>query len=91
MQGIDTEIKLVGRTKELDELKSHLHNAIDGHGNSVFISGEAGVGKTRLLEELKTYAREQGVDVLQGWSLYEFQGWKLSIWFPIVDSQSKRS
>jgi chromosomal replication initiation ATPase DnaA len=52
----------------LSELKNHLNKAIQGQGNTVFIAGEAVVGKTRLLEELKSYAREQGVDVLQGWS-----------------------
>jgi predicted ATPase len=62
---------MVGREGELAELKTFLDRAREGHGNTVFIAGEAGVGKTRLLEELKGYAREQGVDVLQGWSLYE--------------------
>jgi predicted ATPase len=71
MIGISSEIKMVGRTKELEELKNHLNKARDGQGNTVFITGEAGVGKTRLLEELKGYAREQGVDVLTGWSMYE--------------------
>jgi predicted ATPase len=68
MTAIDAQIPLVGRTKELSELKNHLNKAIQGQGNTVFIAGEAVVGKTRLLEELKSYAREQGVDVLQGWS-----------------------
>jgi predicted ATPase len=62
---------MVGREGELSELKTYLDMAREGHGNTVFIAGEAGVGKTRLLEELKGYAQEQGVDVLQGWSLYE--------------------
>jgi predicted ATPase len=62
---------MVGREGELKELKTILNRAIAGQGNMVFISGEAGIGKTRLLEELKDYAQEQGVDVLQGWSLYE--------------------
>jgi predicted ATPase len=62
---------MVGREGELKELKTFLDKAREGHGNLVFISGEAGVGKTKLVEELKEYAREEGVDVLQGWSLYE--------------------
>jgi hypothetical protein len=41
MPGVSSEIKLVGRTKELDTLKSHLHNAIQGHGNTIFIAGES--------------------------------------------------
>jgi tetratricopeptide (TPR) repeat protein len=62
---------MVGRDSELKELKTFLDKAKDGYGNTVFIAGEAGVGKTRLMEELKGYAKDQGVDVLQGWSLYE--------------------
>jgi predicted ATPase len=62
---------MVGREDELTKLKTFLDRAREGYGNTLFIAGEAGVGKTRLLEELKGYAQEQGVDVLQGWSLYE--------------------
>jgi tetratricopeptide (TPR) repeat protein len=62
---------MVGRDSKLKELKTFLDNAREGNGNTVFITGEAGVGKTRLMEELKGYARDQDVDVLQGWSLYE--------------------
>jgi predicted ATPase len=68
---IESQPKMVGREEELSELKAFLDKSRQGHGNTVFIAGEAGVGKTRLLDELKGYAKEQGVDVLQGWSLYE--------------------
>ena len=66
-----TQPKMVGREEEFNKLKTFLDEAREGHGNMVFIAGEAGVGKTRLVEELKVYAKEQGVDVLQGGSLYE--------------------
>lgn len=79
---LETQPKMVGREDELTELKTYLERARQGHGNTVFIAGEAGVGKTRLLEELKGYAKEQGVDVLQGWSLYE----SLTPYMPFLDA-----
>ncbi|UCE37635.1 MAG: tetratricopeptide repeat protein [Thermoplasmata archaeon] len=79
---IDSHIPLVDRVLELEELKTHLHNATKGQGNLVFIAGEAGVGKTRLVDELKTYAQSQGIQILQGWSLYE----SLTPYMPFVEA-----
>jgi predicted ATPase len=62
---------MLDRNTELRELRTCLDNAKDGHGNTVFISGEAGVGKTRLVNELKDIARSQGYSILSGNSLYE--------------------
>jgi tetratricopeptide (TPR) repeat protein len=62
---------LIGREMELASLLEHLERARSGHGSIVVISGEAGIGKTRLLEELKARARSLGVQVLAGSSLYE--------------------
>jgi predicted ATPase len=42
---------LVGRESELDELQHHLDFAVRGKGTTVFVSGEAGTGKTRLIKE----------------------------------------
>lgn len=63
--------KMVGRDKELDQLKEFLRAAIDGEGNTVLVSGEAGIGKTRLVKELEVYAESLGVKVLEGRCLYE--------------------
>jgi len=63
--------KMVGRDMELDQLKEFLHATIKGNGNTVFVSGEAGIGKTRLVKELEAYARQSGVKVLEGRCLYE--------------------
>jgi len=63
--------KMVGRDKELGQLKELLHAAIDGKGNTVLVSGEAGIGKTRLVKELEAYAESLGVKVLEGRCLYE--------------------
>jgi pimeloyl-ACP methyl ester carboxylesterase/predicted amidohydrolase len=63
--------KMVGRDKELDQLKEFLHASINGKGNTVLVSGEAGIGKTRLVKELEAYAESLGVKVLEGRCLYE--------------------
>jgi tetratricopeptide (TPR) repeat protein len=40
----------VGRTGELSELRSAIDDAIAGRGSLTFVSGEPGIGKTRLVE-----------------------------------------
>ena len=63
------EPALVGRERELEELRSHLNSVIKGKGKTVFVSGEAGSGKTRLVKEFLAIARTQGVPWLAGWCL----------------------
>jgi tetratricopeptide (TPR) repeat protein/KaiC/GvpD/RAD55 family RecA-like ATPase len=62
---------LVGREQELAELEHHLKLATDGKGTTVFVSGEAGAGKTRLVTEFLKRSKKQGVTVLFGWCLSE--------------------
>jgi tetratricopeptide (TPR) repeat protein len=47
-------------------LKEAVYGAVHGEGGLVFIHGEAGIGKTRLVRELGAYARSRGVQVLYG-------------------------
>jgi predicted ATPase len=64
---------LVGREKELEELQKFLNSVVDGKGKTVFISGEAGCGKTRLTREFLKAAAKQGVAVMVGWCLSDSQ------------------
>ncbi len=57
---------LVGRTTELGELNAALDQAIGGAGGLVVVDGEAGIGKSRLLEEFVAGARRSGAHVLTG-------------------------
>jgi ubiquinone/menaquinone biosynthesis C-methylase UbiE len=57
---------LIGREKELALLKSRADSAISGRGGLVFVKGEAGVGKTRLMSELKTDCERNGMLFLAG-------------------------
>jgi len=59
--------ELVGREDELDSLKRALDRAVSGAGSTVLIAGEAGIGKTRLVSELKA----EDVNFLEGWCLAE--------------------
>lgn len=61
---------LIGRGEELSRLKATLDNAIAGKGSTIFIAGEAGIGKTRLVSELIKYGGEN-IRVIQGWCLAE--------------------
>lgn len=49
--------RLVGRDKELVDLYQALQLASGGHGTCVFISGETGIGRTRLLSEFALQAQ----------------------------------
>lgn len=54
---------LVSRQPEWEKLQASWRSAIRGHAHFVLISGEAGIGKTRLAEELSHWASQQGVTV----------------------------
>ena len=57
---------LVGRQLEHGKLARHLQDAATGTGGLVLLAGEAGVGKTRLAEEVLRDARKQGMLALTG-------------------------
>ncbi len=63
----------VGRRAELDACTAALVAARSGAGRIVLASGEAGIGKTRLVDELGRDAAEQGFDVFVG-RCYEVDG-----------------
>ena len=60
------EVPLVGRQEEFGALVSEYQAASMGQTRAVAISGEAGIGKTRLAEEFLGWARASGADVLEG-------------------------
>src|SRR5207249_971432 len=56
----------VGRHHELVELRAGLEDAATGRGRFFLVVGEAGIGKTRLVEELAREAAERGHLVVWG-------------------------
>lgn len=57
---------LIGRRRELEILETGLSAAPDGAGQTVFVAGESGVGKSRLLAELRRRAAGGGFATLAG-------------------------
>ncbi|MEW6638209.1 MAG: AAA family ATPase, partial [Actinomycetota bacterium] len=55
-----------GRDAEYALLAERLREASEGAGGTVAVEGEAGIGKTRLVEEFLGYARSRGARVLSG-------------------------
>jgi predicted ATPase len=66
MWGTHVSPVLVGRDAELAAMMAALQSAIAGQSAVVLVGGEAGVGKTRLVEEASARAREADVRVLSG-------------------------
>src|SRR5215472_5545472 len=63
---------MVGRERELSSLTSGLAETLAGRGRLVFlVSGEPGVGKTRLADELAAVAEAKGFTVRIGHCLQE--------------------
>ncbi|WP_434739922.1 helix-turn-helix transcriptional regulator [Micromonospora sp. SH-82] len=58
---------LVGRADQVSKLRSALLDDVaQGHTAAVFVTGESGVGKTRLLREVGAALRDRGAVVLTG-------------------------
>jgi DNA-binding CsgD family transcriptional regulator/tetratricopeptide (TPR) repeat protein len=57
---------LIAREPELAALAGALDRAHDGRAATVFVAGDSGVGKSRLLDEFARHAEERGTHVLAG-------------------------
>lgn len=72
--------QFVGREDEMLRLERGLVRALKSRGSAFLVAGESGVGKTRLLEELRTQALVEGALVLRGEAIAEtnisYQAWR---------------
>src|SRR5205823_5329627 len=57
---LDARLPLIGRAREWERLHAAWLQASAGAAGFVLITGEAGIGKSRLAEELLTWAGRQG-------------------------------
>lgn len=57
--------RFVGREAERAALQDALQQLHDGHGSAWLIGGESGVGKSRLLDEVRIQALVSGLNVLR--------------------------
>lgn len=83
MPGRQSSPDIVGRAEEMDRLGRALEATAGGRGGAVIVSGEAGVGKTRLLTEFVA-ARCTGATVLVGACLALADG--APPYWPVVDA-----
>ncbi|MDH4205100.1 MAG: AAA family ATPase [Desulfobacteraceae bacterium] len=82
--GLDRQIlsEMVGREKELNKLETQVLKAVNGEGSVVNIIGEAGIGKSRLVAELKNREIMKQVTLLEGRAIS--MGRNLSF-HPVID------
>ena len=82
--GLDRQIfsEMVGREKELNLLEIQVLKTINGKGSVVNIIGEAGIGKSRLVAELKNSEIMTRITLLEGRAIS--MGRNLSF-HPIID------
>ncbi len=75
--------EFVGRETELASLSAGLTDTLEGRGSAWLIGGESGVGKSRLLDELRTLALVRGMLVVRGQCIAE-GGAPYRVWRDIV-------
>ncbi len=61
VRSVAASFPLVGRTAEWAQLQATWRSAAGGRPQMALIVGEAGIGKTRLAEELEVWATRQGI------------------------------
>jgi DNA-binding CsgD family transcriptional regulator len=59
-------LHIVARDREQQSLRAHLDATLEGSGGLVLLSGEAGIGKTALIQDFTDHAVERGALVLSG-------------------------
>ena len=57
---------LIGRASERAQLEGLLEQATEGTGRAVLVTGDAGIGKSRLVAEFVSKAAAGGAQVLTG-------------------------
>jgi tetratricopeptide (TPR) repeat protein len=58
--------RLVGREREVEEVRELWNRVISSDGQTLLISGEPGIGKTRLMREVATHAEVSGGQAIVG-------------------------
>jgi len=77
--------KLVGRDKAFTELRTHLQKTFEGQRQMVFVTGEAGIGKTSLVDEFKRQAgRGAALRIARGQCVEGYGG--KEAYYPMLDA-----
>jgi predicted ATPase len=76
---------LVGRQKPRSELRSYQQRALRGERQIVFVSGEAGIGKTALVDEFQHQVRQlPGVVIARGQCIEGYGG--KEAYYPMLEA-----
>src|SRR5439155_11975972 len=75
---------LVGRDAEVARLRAVIERAAAGEPGTVLVAGEAGIGKTRLVDEAAGHAAGLGAVVLAGGCLDVGEG--VLAYAPVVEA-----
>ena len=73
----------IGRAEETAALRAAIDGALGGKASLVMVTGEPGIGKTRLAEEAGIYARQRGAQALVGRC---YEGEAASPYSPFVEA-----
>jgi hypothetical protein len=87
----------VGRARQKAELDAALDAVLGGEGRLVFLTGEPGIGKTSLLDQVDARARARGVRVAWGrcWesgaapAYFPFQGALAALWRALDEDERR--
>ncbi len=60
------ETHIVGRDRELDRIRGAIDDAATGRGSAWYLTGEPGIGKSFLAEEVARLAHDRGLKVFWG-------------------------
>src|SRR6476646_2674155 len=71
---------VIGRKSELDDLAQALQSTQQGTGRCILVAGEAGIGKSRLIAELRGHALNEQFSVLQGHCFEQDVGFPYAPW-----------
>jgi tetratricopeptide (TPR) repeat protein len=71
--------RFVGRSDEFAKLQAALEDVLKGHGSTWLVGGESGVGKSRLMEEIRIAALVEGALALRGQAV-EGGGLRFQVW-----------
>ena len=73
--------RLAGREQHVERLAALVEAVLEGRGDALLVAGESGVGKSRLLEELRAMSLAAGALVISGRAVAEgyhpYHSWRL--------------
>jgi adenylate cyclase len=78
---------LIGRNDQLLQLEHDINGLFKGKGKTIILIGEAGVGKSRLIEELLSYSLSRGLEQAKvvNWCSGYCSPYKETMYLPFIE------